>query len=60
METAPNVGPWIREQNLGSGGNATVWLATHRSSGIKVALKVLDARKQESERVQGDEGGRAR
>jgi serine/threonine protein kinase len=50
VDASANVGPWIRERKLGSGGNATVWLAIHRDSALKVALKVLDAKKQESER----------
>lgn len=48
--TVPTIGPWQCEEELGSGGNATVWLATHSESGKRVALKVLDAKKQQSER----------
>lgn len=50
MATSLNIGPWTCEYKLGRGGNATVWRATHGESGIQAALKVLDAKKQGSER----------
>lgn len=50
MAATATIGPWICERKLGVGGNATVWLATHSGSATRAAVKVLDARKQESER----------
>lgn len=50
MAATMRIGPWICEEKLGTGGNATVWVATDTELTMKVALKVLDAKRQGSER----------
>ena len=45
------VGPWTRLEELGRGGNATVWRATH-AGGPEVALKVINETKVQSESYQ--------
>ncbi|KAH0912564.1 hypothetical protein HID58_035885 [Brassica napus] len=43
--TARLVGDYELGPRLGSGSFAVVWLATHRSSGLKVAIKEIDKKK---------------
>lgn len=43
------VGPWTLHFELGSGGNGTVWMATRPDSETAVALKVLNAPKEQNE-----------
>ncbi len=47
-KSADTVGPWTLEEYLGSGGNATVWRASH-PDGRVVALKILFSRNPSSE-----------
>lgn len=51
MPKTIQVGPWTCLEQIGTGGNATVWRAA-RDGGSEVALKVLDAKKRDSERYQ--------
>jgi len=48
-ERAHVVGPWTLLDELGHGGNATVWRATRAHSEQVVALKVINAKKVERE-----------
>ena len=51
-ESQPSpVGPWARHEELGRGGNATVWRAT-QAGGLEVALKVINETKVQSESYQ--------
>jgi serine/threonine protein kinase len=43
------VGPWTLHEQLGHGGNGTVWTATRSDAEIAIALKVLNATKIEHE-----------
>ncbi len=38
------VGPWVLGEQLGRGGNATVWAARHHDNDSRVALKIINAR----------------
>lgn len=49
MLSARQIGPWTCVEQLGKGGNATVWKATTDGGNTHFALKVLDAKKQTSE-----------
>lgn len=42
-------GAWRCEEELGSGGNGTVWRAVSVDDGSKVALKIINAKRPESE-----------
>jgi serine/threonine protein kinase len=44
------VGCWKLGEELGKGGNATVWAAVHAETGETAAVKLLDTKKRESER----------
>jgi len=46
------VGPWILSEQLGRGGNATVWTATRPGDDTPVALKVINVTKVEREPYQ--------
>ena len=46
------IGPWSCLLQIDTGGNATVWRATRDGGSQAVALKVLNAKKQDSERYQ--------
>jgi serine/threonine protein kinase len=46
------VGPWTLHEQLGDGGNGTVWKATRPDAENAVALKVLNTRKIEHESYQ--------
>jgi len=46
------IGPWTLHEELGSGGNATVWKATRVGADDPVALKVINARRVGSEPYQ--------
>ncbi len=45
-------GPWTLHEQLGEGGNGTVWRATRSDGNAPVALKLINARKVEKERYQ--------
>jgi hypothetical protein len=47
-EEPRRVGPWVLEEKLGSGGNATVWRARRDGQG-PIALKVLNSTKVQRE-----------
>ena len=46
------VGPWTLGEQLGHGGNATVWVATRGNDDESVALKVINATKVDREPYQ--------
>jgi serine/threonine-protein kinase len=46
------IGPWLIQERLGAGGNATVWLASREHEKETVALKVLNSTKLEREPYQ--------
>lgn len=46
------VGPWVLVEQLGRGGNATVWAATRDGDSARVALKVVNTTKVEREPYQ--------
>jgi serine/threonine protein kinase len=49
--TAPRrAGSWELGEKLGKGGNATVWAAVHAETGEAAAVKLLNAKKRETER----------
>jgi hypothetical protein len=52
MSAKRQIGPWTCLQQIDRGGNATVWRATRDGGVTEVALKVLDAKRQDSERFQ--------
>ena len=52
MNSRRRVGSWELGEKLGTGGNATVWAAVHAETGETAAVKLLDAKKRESERFQ--------
>jgi serine/threonine protein kinase len=41
LDTGASVGPYVFEKRLGAGAFAEVWLATHRLTLVKVAVKVI-------------------
>lgn len=43
------VGPWLLGVQLGRGGNATVWAATHHDTGSTAAVKIINTKKVERE-----------
>jgi serine/threonine protein kinase len=51
MASSPDqrLGPWTLREQLGRGGNATVWAATRRGTRGRVALKVINAKHVERE-----------
>lgn len=46
------VGPWVLLEQLGRGGNATVWAATRGDDGKRVALKLVNTTRVEREPYQ--------
>lgn len=52
MNASARIGPWNCLEQIDTGGNATVWRATRDGASKAVALKVLNAKKHDSERYQ--------
>ncbi len=54
MTRSPNkkIGPWTLGDQLGRGGNATVWTATRSENDTPVALKIINVRKVSREPYQ--------
>ncbi|MCW3026796.1 MAG: hypothetical protein JWN81_7, partial [Solirubrobacterales bacterium] len=48
--TPRTIGPWTLLEELGKGGNATVWSARRSGEPEPIALKVIDAIRPERER----------
>jgi serine/threonine protein kinase len=48
VTTGDSIGPWTVQEKLGSGGNASVWRASH-DGGDVVALKVISTTKAQRE-----------
>src|SRR4051794_37471296 len=43
------VGPWLLREQLGRGGNASVWAATHCEDGTTAAVKLINTKKVDRE-----------
>src|SRR5207237_1259256 len=52
IDAPRRVGRWILKDPLGTGGNATVWRATHEETGQFVALKVIHSSRAAKEPYQ--------
>lgn len=49
MTSERRIGPWEIGEKIDAGGNATVWKAVHFQSGRRAAIKLLKAKRRDSE-----------